>query len=166
MKAEKFLTRNSSSAFSNGLLLNDFRGSKYEHQKHHWIPEAWMVSEICRKFSKWSSQLLRSNHLQSAKFSHAEHQVFEQKPDYIHHNSVVEKWKLVKKPEDYYYSNARYYLLNEISFDFITHYMEHLWSGRWKHRTQVESRLLKDENMFSFFLHPLFFPVGRKNTTC
>lgn len=52
--------------------------------------------------------------------------VMEQKLDYIHHNPVVEKWKLVEKPEDYYYSSARYYLLNEVRFDFITHYMEHL----------------------------------------
>lgn len=38
--------------------------------------------------------------------------VFEQKLDYIHQNPVQEKWKLADLPENYYYSSARYYLLN------------------------------------------------------
>ena len=50
--------------------------------------------------------------------------VFEQKLDYIHDNPLQEKWKLAELPEDYYYSSAKFYLLNEDNFGFITHYKE------------------------------------------
>jgi putative transposase len=53
--------------------------------------------------------------------------VLEQKLNYIHHNPLQEKWKLVNKPEDYQYSSARYYILNEDQWGFITHYYEHLF---------------------------------------
>jgi len=49
--------------------------------------------------------------------------VLEQKLDYIHYNSV--KAGLCNYPEDYVYSSARYYLLNEPN-PLITHYMEHI----------------------------------------
>jgi len=49
-------------------------------------------------------------------------EVFKQKLDYIHKNPLQEKWKLVEREELYYYSSARYYLLNEDDFGFITHY--------------------------------------------
>jgi REP element-mobilizing transposase RayT len=48
--------------------------------------------------------------------------VFKQKLDYIHKNPIQEKWKLVDIEEQYYYSSAKYYLLNEDDFGFITHY--------------------------------------------
>lgn len=50
--------------------------------------------------------------------------VFEQKLDYIHHNPLQQKWQLVEKPEDYFYSSARFYLLNIDDWGFIRHYME------------------------------------------
>ena len=50
--------------------------------------------------------------------------VFEQKPDYIHQNPVQEKWKLADLPENYHYSGARYYLLNQDDWGFMTHYEE------------------------------------------
>jgi REP element-mobilizing transposase RayT len=53
--------------------------------------------------------------------------VLEQKLNYIHHNPLQEKWKLVDKPEDYQYSSARYYILNEDQWGFITHYYEHFF---------------------------------------
>jgi len=49
--------------------------------------------------------------------------VLEQKLDYIHYNPV--KAGLCNYPEDYVYSSARYYLLNEPN-PLITHYMEHI----------------------------------------
>jgi putative transposase len=48
--------------------------------------------------------------------------VFEQKLDYIHNNPIQEKWVLSDLPENYYYSSARFYLLNQDDFGFITHY--------------------------------------------
>jgi putative transposase len=50
--------------------------------------------------------------------------VAHQKMDYIHYNPV--KAGLCAKPEDYWYSSARYYELNRDDWGFITHYEEHL----------------------------------------
>jgi REP-associated tyrosine transposase len=49
--------------------------------------------------------------------------VLEQKLDYIYYNPV--KAGLCQYPEDYLYSSASYYLLNQDN-DLITHYMEHI----------------------------------------
>jgi len=48
--------------------------------------------------------------------------MFEQKLNYIHQNPVQEKWQLADLPENYYYSSARYYLLNLDDWGFITHH--------------------------------------------
>ncbi|MDZ4758873.1 MAG: hypothetical protein SGJ10_12150 [Bacteroidota bacterium] len=51
--------------------------------------------------------------------------VAEQKLDYIHNNPV--KKGLCELPEDYKYSSAAYYKLNdEKQWDFLTHYREHI----------------------------------------
>ena len=44
--------------------------------------------------------------------------------DYMHYNPV--KAGLCEKPEDYWYSSARYYELNEDDWGFLTQYEEHL----------------------------------------
>ena len=36
-----------------------------------------------------------------------------QKLDYIHYNPTREQWKLVEKPEDYIWSSARFYMMDE-----------------------------------------------------
>ncbi|MEQ8927882.1 MAG: transposase [Fulvivirga sp.] len=46
--------------------------------------------------------------------------VFEQKLDYIHQNPVKEG--LAKLPENYRYSSASFYLLDDVRYDFLTHY--------------------------------------------
>ena len=47
-----------------------------------------------------------------------------QKVDYIHYNPV--KAGLCEMLEDYWFSSARFYELNQDDFGFLTHYMEHL----------------------------------------
>lgn len=42
-----------------------------------------------------------------------------QKLKYIHYNPLAEHWQLVKHPCDYKYSSARYYELNDKSFNFL-----------------------------------------------
>jgi REP element-mobilizing transposase RayT len=42
-----------------------------------------------------------------------------QKLKYIHNNPMAEHWNLVQVPCDYKYSSARYYDLNEKSFEFL-----------------------------------------------
>ena len=53
-------------------------------------------------------------------------QVVEQKLEYIHNNPLAKKWNLVQHPEDYFYSSARFYLLNIDDWGFLTHYYEHI----------------------------------------
>ena len=46
-----------------------------------------------------------------------------QKLDYIHSSPLAEHWSLAKDPNDYKYSSARFYNLNERNFSFL----KHLW---------------------------------------
>ena len=50
--------------------------------------------------------------------------IAEQKLDYIHHNPVQPKWKLVEDFVDYRYSSASFYELNQTEFNFLSHYMD------------------------------------------
>lgn len=47
-----------------------------------------------------------------------------QKLNYIHLNPLQEKWNLVKLPEDYRWSSAKYYESGEDEFGIVTHYMD------------------------------------------
>ena len=44
-----------------------------------------------------------------------------QKIEYIHNNPCVERWLLAKYPEEYRYSSARFYLMNQDQWGFLTH---------------------------------------------
>lgn len=48
----------------------------------------------------------------------------EQKIDYIHLNPLAERWNIVARPEDYYWSSARFYETGVDDFGFLTHYLE------------------------------------------
>jgi REP-associated tyrosine transposase len=50
--------------------------------------------------------------------------VFIQKLNYIHNNPVKHPWYLVKHPEDYKYSSAKFYSTGIDDFGFLTHYRE------------------------------------------
>jgi putative transposase len=50
----------------------------------------------------------------------------EQKLDYIHLNPLQEKWNLVKYPEDYPWSSARFYETGIDEFGILTDYRERL----------------------------------------
>jgi putative transposase len=47
---------------------------------------------------------------------------FLQKLDYIHLNPCREKWNLAVLPEDYYWSSASFYELQDSKFPWLTHY--------------------------------------------
>ena len=53
-------------------------------------------------------------------------EVLEQKLDYIHHNPVQEKWKLVDDAVDYKYSTMSFYERGDCIFDFVKHYMDEI----------------------------------------
>jgi len=48
--------------------------------------------------------------------------VFMQKMEYIHNNPLQDKWQLVKYPEDYRYSSAKFYETGVDEFGLVTHY--------------------------------------------
>lgn len=48
----------------------------------------------------------------------------EQKLDYIHHNPVEGVWRLADTYLDYTYSSARFYELEELNYDFLSHYVD------------------------------------------
>jgi REP element-mobilizing transposase RayT len=88
---------------------------KFDLQKHHpQLLELFKVNLKDRTYQIWENRPLSiplwSDH------------VLEQKLDYIHRNPVKGKWNLADLPENYHYSSARFYLLNEDHFDFLTHY--------------------------------------------
>ncbi|MDZ7897043.1 MAG: transposase [Arcicella sp.] len=47
-----------------------------------------------------------------------------QKLTYIHYNPLQDKWQLVEKPEDYWFSSYRFYEFGIDDFGFLTHYLE------------------------------------------
>ena len=49
---------------------------------------------------------------------------FMQKLLYIHANPVHEKWSLCQAPEEYFYSSARFYSMNQDDWGFLTHYKD------------------------------------------
>ena len=51
-------------------------------------------------------------------------EMFIQKLEYIHLNPLQEKWNLADRPENYYWSSAKYYEDGTNIFGFITHFME------------------------------------------
>ena len=88
---------------------------KFDLQEHHPnVLEHFKVNLKDRQYQFWEHRPLSipiySNH------------VLEQKLNYIHNNPIQEKWKLADLPENYYYSSAKYYLLNADEFGFLTHY--------------------------------------------
>ena len=85
-------------------------------QNHPAVLEKFRVAVQNRSYQIWEHRPLSVPLWSRA--------VFEQKLDYIHQNPVQEKWKLADLPEHYFYSSARYYLLNLDDWGFITHYME------------------------------------------
>ncbi len=51
-------------------------------------------------------------------------EIAEQKLIYIHNNPLQNHWQLAEIPEEYQFSSAKFYLLeNERKFDFLTHYL-------------------------------------------
>jgi REP element-mobilizing transposase RayT len=82
------------------------------------MPQNFKSTKQDRKFQLWER-----NSLSVPAYSR---EVMEQQLDYIHNNPVQKKWRLAEIPEEYYFSSARFYLLNIDDSGFITHYMEHV----------------------------------------
>jgi putative transposase len=108
------------------------------------------LSDLMRDFKKFTSIRMRqaidlhgyNNLLEKIKLNKPErafqvwndrfHEIFiestrfmEQKLNYIHQNPLQEKWQLVKYPEDYPYSSAKFYDTGEQRGVEVTHYQEY-----------------------------------------
>lgn len=79
--------------------LSKYKSKQKDRIYHFWERRPWKATMYNRKIA-------------------------DQKVDYIHNNPV--KAELCKLPEEYKYSSAQYYLLNEDEWGFITHYYEHM----------------------------------------
>jgi REP element-mobilizing transposase RayT len=88
---------------------------KFDFQEHHpQVLEHFNVNLKDRQYQLWENPPL-SIPLWSK-------DVFLQKLEYIHKNPIEEKWRLAECAQEYYYSSAKFYLLNEDDFGFITHH--------------------------------------------
>ena len=47
-----------------------------------------------------------------------------QKLNYMHYNPIQEHWKLCNAPEEYRYSSASFYEMQQDEFKIVTHYLE------------------------------------------
>ena len=85
-------------------------------QNHPQVLEKFKVDAVDRKYQIWER-----NPLSIPIYSRA---VMEQKLEYIHHNPVQDKWKLVDEAVNYKYSTMSFYERGESIFDFVKHYMD------------------------------------------
>jgi putative transposase len=81
-------------------------------KKHPKVLPYFEVNNADRKYQFWKRNALSINLFSD--------EVFLQKLEYIHNNPV--KAGLCILPEDYYFSSARFYLLNDTTFGFLSHY--------------------------------------------
>ena len=79
--------------------LKNYRSTQEDRQYHFWERRPYRATMYNRKTAS-------------------------QKINYMHNNPV--KADLCKFPEDYKYSSARFYMLNQDEWGFITHYEDHL----------------------------------------
>jgi len=87
--------------------------------KHLRNEDSDMLSELLVNAKDRKYQIWERNSLSVPLFTP---DVFEQKLDYIHYNPV--KAGLCKYPENYKYSSARFYEMNEKDWDFLVHYQD------------------------------------------
>ena len=87
-------------------------------QYHPQVLEKFKVDAVDRKYQVWER-----NPLSIPIYSRV---VLEQKLDYIHHNPVQEKWKLVDETVNFKYSTMSFYERGDGIFDFVKHYMDEI----------------------------------------
>ena len=101
------------------LLKYTAQQIKFDLLKHHpKVLEHFVSTQNDREYHFWERRPYASVMYNR--------KVVEQKLDYMHNNPLTGKWKLVDRPEDYYFSSASFYMLNRSEFNFITHYKDHI----------------------------------------
>jgi hypothetical protein len=95
-------------------ITNPFADQKHKVWRTQALEE--VPKEMDRNYRFWQRDALAIRMDGQAKV--------EQKLEYIHLNPLQEHWNLVSKPENYYWSSAKYYEEGIDDFGFITHYKE------------------------------------------
>ena len=80
--------------------------------------ENYKVSECDRMYRFWQRDPF-AIHLTNK-------QILFQKLEYLHLNPLQEKWNLVKDPEEYFWSSAKFYNTSVDDFGFLTHFSERI----------------------------------------
>jgi putative transposase len=99
--------------------FNKFTAHQFQEllrQNHPKLLEPFKVEELERKYRFWQRNAL-------AILMDSREKVF-QKIEYIHNNPLQEKWNLVKEPEDYKWSSAKFYETGIDDFFFLTNITE------------------------------------------
>ncbi len=91
-------------AFMKTLRLND------------GIPDSYLVNNADRTYQFWERNPLIKECYTEA--------FFLQKLDYIHNNPCQPKWDLAQIPEQYVWSSAAFYELQNLRYHWLTHYKE------------------------------------------
>ena len=76
------------------------------------LNEHFFVEAVDRKYQLWERRPL------SVEIYTMD--VFTQKLNYMHRNPLQDKWQLAANPEDYKYSSAAFYILNNECWPFLT----------------------------------------------
>lgn len=76
------------------------------------LEEHFLVDAADRKYQLWERRPFSIEILRMP--------FFNQKLDYIHHNPLQAKWELAERPQDYKYSSAAFYILNNERWSFLT----------------------------------------------
>ncbi len=76
----------------------------------------YKVCESTRNYRFWERDALAVNMLS--------YSMAVQKLEYIHNNPLQEKWQLVKRPEDYKWSSAKFYETGVDDYNLVTHLSE------------------------------------------
>ena len=102
------------SAVQRDFLKYTSQQIKYDltQTKPDLLNDKFYVGAVDRKYQLWERRPL-SIELYSLK-------VFTQKLNYIHANPIQSKWNLADQPQDYLYSSAAFYMVNDNRFSFLT----------------------------------------------
>ncbi len=105
--------RNAHASFNKAIAHEIVKELKAHHLA---VLPHFKVDEKDRKFRIWQRDSLAV--LMDSKSK------FEQKLNYIHNNTLAERWNLARTPEEYYWSSAAFYETGIDNFGFISHYSE------------------------------------------
>jgi hypothetical protein len=105
--------RNAHASFNKAIAHEIVKDLKAHHLA---VLPHFKVDEKERKFRIWQRDPLAV--LMDSKSK------FEQKLNYIHNNTLAERWNLARTPEEYYWSSAAFYETGIDNFGFISHYSE------------------------------------------